>query len=775
MTQFNTPRLPTIPYTARTFATATKALQQYILATNAGKINSFFEGDVAKILIEMLAFVSDMTSYGIDRVGEESFVATMRNYDSALRHAASLGYSVSTSTSASVNLVPAKFADIPASLSSASSANASQEIRFTAAAVLTDATVPTAGFFTVAFLGETSTPIPYNATVQQISDTINAMAVIAGNVRVTGIDGGPWRVEFVGDLGYQTQPLLVSGPSYLTRNTVQRVLIPGGTTGNFQLNFSGQQTGNIDAATVDAAGLQAALEALSNIAVGDVFVTAISGGFSVEFAGAYLNTAAALMTRVVISGTTTNVTVTRPTVGAAPQIYYVPGTTGTLATYDSYFTKGQQVKSGNVTFEVAADTVIRGLGVTASNYRTTYVVPVVQGVGFTEQNTATGSQFQTVQTSAQGVVGESLVVYVGSFTTPWTQVEALGLAGPSDLAYSVRFNDLGQASIQFGDGLTGAVPPLGATIYIQGRTGGGESGNVGVGAIKTTLSAIGKRVGQPDIQVSVPLTNVVGASGGRDAETTEEMRRNIPAWVRTADKALTAEDFRTLAGTFESTNGKIDRAAAYLSSAAILFQIAGPEISQVTPLTVASGTVVQLGPVQFSLSKDLVLRETDPLVWVNPNTIYVYGWGIGANGFVGSSSILLQDVRTYLQQRSVVTTTVVTLPGRQRVINLDLGTVYYFGNYSESDVRDNISAAIKAYFLGESMRPGAAFRLSDFYQAVEAAPGVDHFVLLSPVADVALDADELPGFGSITYTLLPSVPPSSTDPNQAAFDGELFR
>ena len=261
----------------------------------------------------------------------------------------------------------------------------------------------------------------------------------------------------------------------------------------------------------------------------------------------------------------------------------------------------------------------------------------------------------------------------------------------------------------------------------------------------------------------------------RGCQRIKSRMRKVSAWVRTADKALTAEDYRTLAGTFESTNGKIDRAAAYLSSAAILFQIAGPEISQVNPLTVTSGTVVQLGAAQFSLSKDLVLRETDPLVWVNPNTIYVYGWGVGANGFVGSSSVLLQDVRTYLQQRSVVTTTVVALPGRQRVINLDLGTVYYFGNYEESDVRDNISAAIKAYFLGESMRPGAAFRISDFYQAVEAAPGVDHFVVLSPTADVLLDADELPGFGTITYTLTPSVPPASTDPNQAAFDGELFR
>lgn len=775
MTQINSSRLPTLPYTARTFPTAVRALQQYILATNAGKINSFFEGDVAKILIEMLAFVSDMTSFSIDRVSEEAFVATMRNYDSALRHAASIGYSVSTSTSASVNLVPPSFASIPQSLRSTSSANARQEIRFTSQPVLTDGTVPTAGYFTVTFRGETSLPIDYDVTVIELSDALNSMAVIAGNVRVTGIDGGPWSVEFVGPLGYSDQPLLVAGPSYLTRNTVQRVLIPNSTTGQFTLTYDGQTTTPIDAATVTASSLQAALEALSNISIGDVFVTAITGGFSVEFTGNFLNSARPIM--VLTPGSpapSQTITVTRPVVGAAPQVYFVEVADGILNTYDSYFYKGQQIKSGSLTFEVANDVVIRGLGVTESNYRTTYVVPVVQGVGFTEQFVASGSVFQTFRTAAQRIIGESLEVSVGDLSNKWRQVDALGLAGPADEVFTTRYNEFGQVSIQFGDGVTGAVPPLDSPIFVQGRTDGGEAGNVGINAIQASLSVVGKKVGQPDLELSVPLTNIVGASGGRDAETVEEMRRNIPAWIRTVDKALTADDYRTLAGTFESSNGKIDRAAAYLSSAAILYKTSGPDISPATPLVVPGGTSVQIGAAQFELSKEFVLRESDPLLWVNPNTIYVYGWGVGANGFVGSSDALLLDMRMYLQERSVVTTTVIALPGRQRVIDIDLGEVKFFGNFTEEEIRDSIANAIKAFFLSDSMRPGSPFRISDFYQAIENAPGIDNFVLASPTADVILDPDEIPGFGTIAYTLSPSVPPASVDENQAAFGTELY-
>lgn len=77
-------------------------------------------------------------------------------------------------------------------------------------------------------------------------------------------------------------------------NEQQEVTIGSQTGGTFTLTFDGQETGNID---FDATSgeVQTALEALSNIASGDVVVTG-SGPWIVEFQGTYEGTDVALMT-----------------------------------------------------------------------------------------------------------------------------------------------------------------------------------------------------------------------------------------------------------------------------------------------------------------------------------------------------------------------------------------------------------------------------------------------------------------------------------------------
>lgn len=68
------------------------------------------------------------------------------------------------------------------------------------------------------------------------------------------------------------------------------------TSGNFTLTYAGQTTANIDEGAT-AAAVQSALEALSNIAVGDVLVTGSAGGpWTVEFRGTLAGTNVAEMT-----------------------------------------------------------------------------------------------------------------------------------------------------------------------------------------------------------------------------------------------------------------------------------------------------------------------------------------------------------------------------------------------------------------------------------------------------------------------------------------------
>jgi hypothetical protein len=99
----------------------------------------------------------------------------------------------------------------------------------------------------------------------------------------------------------------------VTRNEVQSLTVDA-TDGNFTITFDGQTTANIDYDTgaLTAATIQSALEALSNIAPGDVSVSGAAGGpYLVEFMGTYAGTNVAAMTTtdVDLSGGGTDVVV----------------------------------------------------------------------------------------------------------------------------------------------------------------------------------------------------------------------------------------------------------------------------------------------------------------------------------------------------------------------------------------------------------------------------------------------------------------------------------
>lgn len=78
-------------------------------------------------------------------------------------------------------------------------------------------------------------------------------------------------------------------------NEVQQLVIDA-TGGTFTATFTGQTTGAITASGLTAATLQAALEALSNIAPGDIVVAGSAGVFTITFTGVYANVNVAQIT-----------------------------------------------------------------------------------------------------------------------------------------------------------------------------------------------------------------------------------------------------------------------------------------------------------------------------------------------------------------------------------------------------------------------------------------------------------------------------------------------
>ena len=105
-------------------------------------------------------------------------------------------------------------------------------------------------------------------------------------------------------------------------NEVQTITEGGSGLTSFTLTFDGQTTASI-AAAATAAAVRAALEALSNIAPGDVTVTGSDGGpYTVTFKGQFAGENVPQMTATPTGGTGT-VTIATTTAGAGTTLAYV--------------------------------------------------------------------------------------------------------------------------------------------------------------------------------------------------------------------------------------------------------------------------------------------------------------------------------------------------------------------------------------------------------------------------------------------------------------------
>ena len=140
-----------------------------------------------------------------------------------------------------------------------------------------------AGDRVVLTFGANSTPeLAYDSAPAQIQTALRALASIgAGNVNVTAGATG-WDVEFVGTKA-RTDVAAISG--VCGKNEKQTITLDAGVSdGTFTLAFGGQTTGAL-AYGISAADLQIALRALTSINGPNVFVTAGTPGWVVEFIG----------------------------------------------------------------------------------------------------------------------------------------------------------------------------------------------------------------------------------------------------------------------------------------------------------------------------------------------------------------------------------------------------------------------------------------------------------------------------------------------------------
>lgn len=240
-------------------------------------------------------------------------------------------------------------------------------------------------------------------------------------------------------------------------------------------------------------------------------------------------------------------------------------------------------------------------------------------------------------------------------------------------------------SVVFGDGVNGRIPPVGARIVASYRVGGGAQGNVTARTITTIVSA-------PQLQLAgAKVTNPDPASGGAERESVEHAVRLAPAAFRSMHRAVTADDFVTLALLFPG------------------------------------------------VAKARAVAESWNLI-----SLYIAPMGSGQP----VSDVLRRDLLAYFEDKRMLTTQVEILDPNYPRLQIKVrakAAAYVSKVAAEAD----IEATIAALFSFERMSFGQRLYVSKIYEALEALPGVEYLYVESFGTDNGSDA--MTGGGTLEF------------------------
>jgi hypothetical protein len=171
------------------------------------------------------------------------------------------------------------------------------------------------------------------------------------------------------------------------------------------------------------------------------------------------------------------------------------------------------------------------------------------------------------QTFQQAVLKQSPLTYISAPTASgiestlqvfvndvqWHEADSAAALGPNDRGIVTKTDDEAKTTVIFGDGVHGARTPTGRenlrTVY---RSGIGQAGNVKAGQIS--------QLGDRPLGVT-GVGNLLPSSGGADAESRDQARRNAPLAVTALDRLVSVQDYadfsRTFAGVSKASSAEL--------------------------------------------------------------------------------------------------------------------------------------------------------------------------------------------------------------------------
>jgi uncharacterized phage protein gp47/JayE len=182
-----------------------------------------------------------------------------------------------------------------------------------------------------------------------------------------------------------------------------------------------------------------------------------------------------------------------------------------------------------------------------------------------------GTAQQIVELIDSNVVDDSIVVYVGQGVafTPWSYVESLTEAGPNQLVFTTNVDADGNVSLEFGDGINGAIPPANQVISALYRISAGASGNLNSGTIEEVTFIPGNIL--PEAIGYLSVSNPSAAFGGADGDDNDQIRTKVKNAITTRRRAVTLADYAALASQVSGV-GRTKSVAGVYSSVTLYLQ-----------------------------------------------------------------------------------------------------------------------------------------------------------------------------------------------------------
>jgi hypothetical protein len=135
-----------------------------------------------------------------------------------------------------------------------------------------------------------------------------------------------------------------------------------------------------------------------------------------------------------------------------------------------------------------------------------------------------------------------------SKTDDWSPQQDLLNSDDTKTEFVVEADNDGAAYLRFGDNEHGRRPDSGATFSATYRVGNGAAGNVGADALVHIVT--------DDAKISF-VRNPLAARRGVESESIEDVRQRAPYAFRTQERAVTANDYATMA----QRDARVQRAA----------------------------------------------------------------------------------------------------------------------------------------------------------------------------------------------------------------------